>query len=364
MLAEKYRPRSLKEIAGQDSAIKKVVEWLKKPQKALLLYGATGTGKTALAEALANDLNYDLIELNASDLRNKEQIENALSSAVKQKSLFKKGKIILFDEVDGLSPGDRGGAFAIIKIMKESEFPVLLTANDAYSPKLREVRQFCILVQLKKIHPLSIEKRLREVSEKEKIKVSFSAIKQIAKSAEGDMRAALNDLESFAGGEAGERERKKNVFEVVRAVFKTMSAEKAKEVLEQSDKSLEEIFWWIEQNIAEEYEKPEEVAKAFEFLSRADLFHARIRHNQNYRFLVYFKELIAAVALAKQKPYYKFTSYKPPERLIIMGKTKSERHQADAEAEELAKRLHCSKRIVKRDFLPYLNIIEKTYIAE
>ncbi len=359
-LAEKYRPKSLREIAGQDSVIKQVVEWLKKPQKALLLYGATGTGKTAIVEALANDLNYDLIELNASDLRNKEQIENALSSAVKFSSIkFKKGKIILFDEVDGLSPGDRGGAGAITRIMKESKFPVLLTANDAYSPKLREIRQHCKLMQLKRIHPLSIEKRLREVAEKEKIKVPLSAIKQIAKSAGGDMRAALNDLESFAGGEAGEREREKNVFEVVRAVFKTMSAEKAKEVLEQSDKSLEELFWWIEQNVPKEYEKPEEVASAFELLSKADLFRAKIRRNQNYRFLVYFKELIAAVALAKQKPYYKFTSYSPPERLIIMGKTKSERHQADAEAEELAKRLHCSKRIVKRDFLPYFRIIKE-----
>lgn len=358
MLSEKYRPKALRDIVGQDSVIKKVADWLKKPgKKALLLYGPTGSGKTVIADALANDLNYDLIELNASDLRNKEQIENALSSAVKQKSLFKKGKIILFDEIDGISSGDRGGASAIIKIIKESAFPVILTANDAYSPKLKEIRQYCTLVQLKKIHPATIEKKLREVCTKEKIKISLDSIKKIAGNAQGDMRAALNDLEVFADAEAGQREKEKNIFEVLRVLFKTMSIEKADEIIRQSDKDLEEIFWWVEQNIPAEYEKPEEIASAFELLSRADLFRARIRKNQNYRFLVYFQEMLAGVALAKQKPYYKFTAYRPPDRLLMLGKSKAERHQLSVVAQDLGKQLHCSTRIIKRDFLPYLKII-------
>lgn len=360
-LAEKYRPRSLKNIVGQDLVVKQVVEWLKKwkhGEKALLISGSTGSGKTSIAEAIANDLNYDLIELNASDIRNKEAIEDTLVYAVGYKSVkLKKGKIILFDEADGISSRDRGWSSAIIEIINESKFPVILTANNAYSPKLKSVRQHCSLVQLKKVHALTIEKKLKEVCLKEKIRIPAESIKKISKNSEGDLRAALNDLESFAGEGAGEREKEKNIFDILRILFKTMSAEKALEAVRQSDKDLDEILWWVEQNIPAEYEMPDDIAKAFEFLSKTDLFRARIRKNQNYRFLVYFQELLAAVALARQKPYYKFTQYRPPDRLMMLGRTKADRIRSEAEALELAQRFHCSKRKVRSDFLPYLKII-------
>ena len=67
------------------------------------LWGDSGTGKTATAVALAHELGLELIEVNASDSRNKEAIGSLIGGAVNQGSLFGTGKLILVDEVDGLS---------------------------------------------------------------------------------------------------------------------------------------------------------------------------------------------------------------------------------------------------------------------
>ena len=82
-LTEKYRPGTLNEIKGQSDAIEKLMLFLKQfPKKrAVCLYGPAGTGKTSIAHASANDLKYEIIELNASDLRNREQLDRILKIA-------------------------------------------------------------------------------------------------------------------------------------------------------------------------------------------------------------------------------------------------------------------------------------------
>ncbi len=356
---EKYRPKKLEDVLGQETVKKHILSWLDSPKKALLLHGPPGVGKTSMIEAIANEKNLDLIELNASDERTAEKIESVLGNSIKQKSLFKNGKVILLDEIDGLASCDKGSS-AVIKIIKESRFPVILTANDAYSKKLQTIRGYCTLVQFKKINSLTIEKKLKEIREKEGIEISDIQIKIIAKTADGDFRAALNDLEAFAQGEGeiGFREKKKNIFDVMKIVFKSRSIDNARQTIREADKNLEEVMWWLEQNIPIEYEKPEEVAKAFEYLAKADLFRARIQKNRNYRFMVYINDFLAAISLAKERPYHKFSSYKPPQRLVMLGRSKAERAKTDALCEELGKKLHCSKRRVRNEYLPFLKIMD------
>src|SRR3989344_5102025 len=117
---EKYAPKKISQIIGQDSCIEKLRENIKNfkaKRKAAIIYGPSGCGKTIAVHALANELNLELIEVNASDTRNKEQIEQIVGNASKQRSLFFSSKIILLDEIDGLSGSqDRGGISAIAGI--------------------------------------------------------------------------------------------------------------------------------------------------------------------------------------------------------------------------------------------------------
>lgn len=359
---DKYRPKSLSEVLGQELAKKEIVSFLEtwKQGKALLLYGSPGSGKTSFVEALAKERNIDLIELNASDVRTEEEINRILGQAIKQKSLFKKGKVILLDEIDGLASIDRSAA-AVNKIIKESKFPIILTANDAYAKKLQSIRPHCRLVQFKKVNSLTMEKRIKEICYLEKIPLVPVKIKILAKSANGDFRAALTDLESLSEDidtEIGFREREKNIFDVLRIIFKGRDIENAKQAIRECDKPLEEVLWWLEQNIPLEYEKPEEVAKAMELVAQADLFRSRIIHNQNYRFYVYINDLLAAVSLAKEKPYFKFSPYRPPQRLLVLGSTKAERAETKELLEKLGKQLHCSIRKIRSEYLPYVRIME------
>lgn len=150
----KYKPKNLKEFVNQQEAIDIFLKWMKtwKPEsKALLFYGSPGTGKTALVEAYAYENKLDLIQLNASDYRSAAQIKEVLGASVQQQSLFKRGKMFMIDEIDGLAGHeDHGGVGEIINIIKGSQFPIILTSNSPWNSKLRSLRTHCQLVQFKK----------------------------------------------------------------------------------------------------------------------------------------------------------------------------------------------------------------------
>lgn len=372
--AMKYNPASLKEFVNHKEAVDIFIKWAsnwKPGGKALLFHGIPGTGKTALVSTYAKERNFEFIEMNASDFRSAQQIQKVIGQSMKQIPLFKKSKIFLIDEIDGIAGReDLGGVGAIIKIIKESKFPVVMTANDPWSQKLRALRQHCQMVQFKKIPVFDIEKRLREICGKEEIAVDGEVLKGLARNSKGDLRSAINDLEIISQGRRkiavsdleilGSRERETNIFQVLSDIFKARSAFSAKTAISQSDKTPEEIFWWIENNIANEYEKPEEVARAYEALSIADIFRQRIMKRQNWRMLAYMIDMMTAgVSTAKIKPYAKFTRYQYPSNIIILGRSKEERGAAKQVLVKLCSKNHCSIKKFKNDVLPFFKLMLK-----
>ncbi|MEM0480630.1 MAG: replication factor C large subunit [Candidatus Aenigmatarchaeota archaeon] len=369
----KYRPKSLKEFINQEEAKKKFFEWYKnwKPGKAALLYGPPGIGKTCFVEAFAKDNNLELIQLNASDKRNYEAIRNILGNASKTLSIFKKGKIFLIDEVDGIAGReDVGGVKELIRIIQESKFPIVLTANDPYEPKLKELRNYCEMIEFKRLNVFDIEKKLIEILEKEGIKYDRTIVREIANRNNGDLRGAINDLEIICRGKKeikredleilGYRDREQQIFDALKIIFKTKSPMAAKMSIVNLDMDPEEIFYWIEENIANEYEKIEEVAKAYDALSKADIFRKRIMSRMNWRFLVYMNDLMTiGVALAKYEMYRKFTKYKPPTVLKLLAQTKQQREEEKTKYKELAEKLHCSTKKIKTEYLPFLKNLIK-----
>jgi len=371
MLVEKYKPKRLNEIIGQKKAVDTFLKWIKtwkKGNKALLFHGIPGTGKTALVETYAKENNLDFIEMNASDFRTAEQIKECLGSSVKQKSLFKKGKIFLIDEIDGLAGrSDLGGTQEIIKIIKESCYPVVLTANDPWNPKLRSLRSYCQMVQFNKVNYFTIIKKLEIIARNENVQISNDIITEIAKSAKGDIRSAINDLEIIITGKnkienkdlesIGFREKEINIFEVIKTIFKTNKIEDALNSIQNSDKNPEEILLWVEQNILNEYEKPEEIANAFEMLARADLFLGRIKKKQNWKYMTYMIDLMSGgIAVSKDQTYKKFSRYQYPEVIKKLGRTKASRASEKQDLLEWSKNLHCSTKKIKEFYLPFFNL--------
>ena len=372
--AEKYRPRKLSEIAGQASAMQELLSWFKNfkrdKHRAAILHGPEGTGKTSLVQALANETNYELIQMNASDFRTEKLVSEKIGNASRQRSLIQKsGKIILVDEVDGLhGNSDRGGVSALQKIIQNTEFPIIMTANDFWKPNLKSLRFSCKAIQMKKVDVRTISSQLKQIAEKEGVKVKEAIINEIARRAEGDLRAAINDLQTFSQVKgAGEddldvlsgRDKEIPIYSTLTAIFKSKNFKMIQDTLYNSGKDSNEIMLWVVENIATEYEKPEEIAKAYDAVSRADVFRGRIIHTQNWSLQSYSNELMSyGVASAKKEKYSKFVKYAPPFILQKMSATMGSRAMRKSVAESLGGKLHCSRKRAVEQF-PYFSIILK-----
>ena len=354
---DKYKPETSSDIIGHNSVIEKLKQWIpnwKKGDKCILMYGPPGYGKTAIASALAKDFNMDIFEMNASDDRTASAIKKVLTPAIKQGSLFGRKRLIVVDEVDGLSGFDRGAVTELQKIMEQTRFPIIFLANDAYDVRIKTLRQKCELIQLRKVPYTSITKRLLEICEKENVEADPLIVKQIALSAAGDIRSAINDIETISCGHGkivdssvlGFRERGKNIFDVMKIVFRASEMKTAIESMYQCDKDSNEIFWWVEQNICNEFKDPREIAAAYEILSKADLFRGRIMKNQNYRFAKYMVDMLASISSVRIRKPSGFVMYKPSDRILIMGRTKAMRKAREERYSELGSYMHCSKKKV------------------
>ena len=370
---DKYMPQKLEEVIGQ-RAVADFEKWFggwKRGGKAALLWGKAGCGKTSSVYALAKEKNLEIIEINASDARNAQSIEDTVGHSTKQMSLFNSGKIILIDEVDGISGNaDRGGVRSLTKIIKESKFPIVMTANDAYSIKLRSLRNYCDVIKFGPVHLNSATKRLAEICKNEHVECDKVLLKKLARESGGDFRSAIKDLELIARGKKkvdekdlkviGYRETKHDIFEVLKVIFKTKSIKNSIQIMRNVDKDPDEVFWWLEQNITTEYENPEEIAKAFSYLSIADLFKSKIRVRQNWRFKKYMIDIMCGgISISKKEMYKKFSPYRPPKRIIMYGSTKTSRKDINIVSKKIGKKLHVSSKVAIKDYFPVLRLIFK-----
>ena len=165
-LVEKYRPRTLSEVRGNHKAVEELRKWaLNWPAEktAALLYGKPGTGKTSAAVALANDMGWQVLELNASDKRTQGAINVTAGAASRNASLENAQKLVLLDEIDNLhGNADRGGAKAVTELVKKTREPVILTANDLYGVS-STLRGHCKLIAFLAIREESAQKAIVDI---------------------------------------------------------------------------------------------------------------------------------------------------------------------------------------------------------
>ncbi|MAG53023.1 MAG: hypothetical protein CMH62_03615 [Nanoarchaeota archaeon] len=363
LLVDKYSPKSLNEVMGQDQAIQRL-EYNIKNKIPSLIHGETGTGKTSSVYALANDISFEVLEINASNLRNKAQINSIIGGAAQQQSLFKKGKIILVDELDGISgQKDRGGLQALNKLLPLIQHPIVLISNDIWNKKFSTIRKKFELLEFKRIHHEIIFETLKEIASKEKIKFNEQDLKTLSRSAKGDLRAALTDLQiSIENNKLNlnllsEREQTQEIFNALKLIFKTLDPKIALSALDNLKENLDDFFMWLDENIVREYSN-EDLKKAFDIISKADIFRGRIRRQQYYRFMVYqIAFLTAGVALSKKEKNPGFVSYTRPNRILKMFISKMRNSKKLAISKALAEKTHTSTKKIMQNFGYYRNFL-------
>lgn len=368
-----YRPKTLKAVPQPDGITQLdtfVRNYSKQKKKAILLYGPSGTSKSCAVHALANDLNWEIIEVNASDTRNEAQIQEKLGNALKQRSLFSSGKLVLIDEVDGVSGmNDRGGVSAIVDLIAQTSFPIILTAQDPWDKKFSTLRSKCVMVEFPALPADVIANVLQKVCAAEGVAADASILGTLARRSGGDLRSAINDLQVLSQNKTiaqenlavlGERNKLEQMEQALVKVFKNSDPAFALGAFDQTDTDVDECFLWVDHNLAKEYADPDDRVRAYDVLSKADVFRGRIRRWQHWRFLSHIFELLTAgIAVAKDERSKTPPKYEQSKRLLTIWMANMKYNKRRNIALKLAQETHSSAKSVLHHTLPWLQAVCK-----
>jgi len=372
---QKYKPKTLSEAVGNEEAKGKILDWIcswdkgTPKKRALFLYGPPGIGKTVSIEALANDLGMELVQSNASDYRTEDAVKRFAGRASQYATLFGKKRLILFDELDGITgSADRGGLHEITEIAKSTRVPIILIANDAYDLRFSTLRNQCLLIEFKKPSRSEVVKHLRKVCLHEGIEAEEEALRFIAERSGGDVRSAVNDLQALAQGRSrltfedvswlAGRDRKEVIFNVLRSIFYAKDSLSAKRAVDMADIDPDMLFEWVYENLPYHIKDPKELASAMDMLSRADIYRGRVRSTQDWSLIRYFLDLMTAgVAASWSKRALGWVPFRFPSRISSMSSSRAERALLSAIGMKIRKRCHISSSRAVKEVLPYLRVI-------
>jgi len=366
---EKYRPSTLSEVRGNNKARDALAEWAETwddHREAVVVHGSPGIGKTSAAHALAADMGWETVELNASDQRTGDVIERFAGRAAKNATLAGSSagtstrQLVILDEADNIHGNyDRGGASAVTRLVKSSSQPIVLIANGFYDMS-RGLRNACQEIEFRDVAARSIVPVLRDICRKEGLEFESDALDRIAEMNSGDLRSAVNDLQAIAEGREkiteedvvmGDRDRSVGLFEFLDAVLKEESAQDALYTAYDVDETPDDLTKWVEDKVSLVYE-PDELARAYDFLANADRWLGRVRATQNYSYWRYATDNLAAgVAASRDRTRGGWTRYGGAPYRSTRDKTR------DTVVRKIAQSGGFSMATARREVLPYLSAI-------
>ncbi|QRV15128.1 replication factor C large subunit [Haloterrigena salifodinae] len=367
---EKYRPTTLSEVRGNNKARDKLEDWAEswdEHQDAVIVHGSPGVGKTSAAHALAGDMGWPVMELNASDSRGADVIERVAGEASKSGTLTggEAGRrLVILDEADNFhGNADYGGSAEVTRVVKDANQPIVLVANEFYDMS-QSLRNSCETIEFRDVSKRSIVPVLRDICRREDVEFEEEALEKIAEDTSGDLRSAVNDLQAVAEEAerltvedvvTGQRDTTEGIFDFLDALIKEEDAEGALRASYDVDENPDEMLNWIEDNVPKDYAGAE-LADAYEFLANADRWLGRVRATQDYSYWRYASDnMTAGVAASRREPKGGWTRYGPPSYWSKLGRTKGTRNTRDAIAERIAEREGTSVGTARREILPFLS---------
>ena len=356
MWSEKYRPKNLLDMVGNEEARKSFVDWLGKwikGSKPILLVGPPGIGKTTLATLCARQFGYDLIGLNASDVRSKQRIQDVLGPVLGNASVL--GKAMIFvDEVDGIhGRSDYGGVETLVDILKEPTVPIVLAANSDRTDKMKSIKKATKTIQLRPIPPRLLRLYLETILKKEGASLGIGTILKLVIQSRGDIRSMLNSAQALVTGFEPQTEKSfvtMDVEESVNAFFKAKSVDEARAILYSLRiDPREKIDAFYSSVITSELAK-EDLQKMLEVISEADMIYGKIIRNQEWRLLRYLDSIL--LGLYKEGTAARYSQFNLSWPLL--NRLRWDGKAIRGLALSLAKKMHVSRSDFATYYFPFL----------
>ncbi|MDQ4056082.1 MAG: AAA family ATPase [Thermoproteota archaeon] len=371
MWSEVYRPMKVQQMIGNEGARLAVVKWLSgwvDGSRPLLLIGPPGIGKTTLVHTLSQQFNYDLIELNASDNRNKIGLQNRIMPIFHNEGLFGRKMLLFLDEVDGISGReDTGGIDSLITIMKEPTIPVIMAANTK-NTKIKDLAKICKVIELNSIPPRLLMIFLDHILKEENKKLSPDEKVSVVNNSKGDVRSMLNNAQSkYAGYTSTHSETFEiDIAEAINGYFSMSELEEAKNFLSQADAAYLDPRFGMS---AEERRKDminalfssivsspidlNGLADALDILSKIDVIVGRIGQNRYWRLMKYLDVMIAyGLFSSTRQKGIKYNQYSVIWPLMNPISVRAQYMKDLLSA--LSKQTHVTKSIFGSIYFPYL----------
>ena len=366
MWSEKYRPQRLIDLIGNEDARKSFVEWFKKWRKGtkpLLLVGPPGVGKTTMANLASRDFNFDMISLNASDVRNKKNIQEILEPVLGNQTVLGQ-PMIFIDEVDGIhGRSDYGGVEALINILKESTIPIILAANNGSSDKMKKIKKVVKTIVLRPLPPRLLRLYLNMILEKENAQINPGILIKLISESNGDIRSMLNSSQALISGFEPFTERtfeSLDIEEGINAFYKSQSIDEARAVLYSMRIDPREKINAFYSSIITSSISHLEMENFLQVISEADLLYGRIMKTQEWRLLRYLDSIL--LGLYKKDTTIRYSQYNLSWQ--VLNRLRWDGSKFKSISKNLSKQLHISSSTFATFYLPYILFCMKNDFLE
>jgi replication factor C large subunit len=366
MWSEKYRPKNLLDMIGNEEAKESFASWIRKwvkGTKPLLLVGPPGIGKTTMAILGAKQFNYDLIGLNASDVRTKQRIQDVLKPVMGNITVM--GKPMIFvDEVDGIhGRSDYGGVEALVDILKEPTVPIVLAANSETSDKMKSIKKVTTTVKMRPIPPRLMRFYLEEILRLEGTSLKIGSVIKLILDSRGDIRSMLNSAQALVWGFEPQTDRSYETTDIETAIntfFKAKSIDEATAILYSLRIDPQEKINAFYSSVITSPISKEDMQEMLDVISQADMLYGKIIRKQEWRLLRYLDSIL--LRLYKEGTPVRYSQYNLSwpllNRLRWDGKAIKELSST------LAKKMHVSRSTFSTFYLPYILLCMKNKILE
>lgn len=356
MWSEKYRPKNILEMIGNEEAKESFVNWLGKwikGTKPLLLIGPPGIGKTTISLLSAKQFGYDMIGLNASDVRSKQRIQEILGPVLGSAGIF--GKPMIFvDEVDGIhGRSDYGGVEALVEILKEPTVPIVLAANSDTSDKMKAIKKVTTTIKFRPLPPRLLRFYLEEILRREGTSLKIGNIIKLVIDSRGDMRSMLNSVQALVTGFEPQIDRSfetTNVEDSINAFFKAKSPDEARAILYSLRIDPREKVNAFYSSVITSPISKDLLKEMLDVISEADVLYGKIVRNQEWRLLRYLDSIL--LRLYKEGVPIRYSQFNLP--WAMLNRLRWDGRAIKELATSLAKRMHVSRSTFSTFYLPYL----------